>query len=307
MITIEEIPWKNLQGIRMENEVLSVVILPVLGGKIASLYRKDRDFELVSQYAEDRYRIPEFGSDFSEYDASGLDDTFPNISAAEVELDGEKFVYPDHGEIWSSSFETELLEDGVRLFFRSPFFDYEYEKKVYLRGGSVYLEYEICSRNTRPLPCIWTFHGLMRYEEDMELLYGNDVRRFRNVFESYELGKVDIIYPRENNVYDFGSVPDKHSMTMVKYYSEDKVKDGFCGYRYPSHRLECKYHYDPEKLPYLGVWITAGGYRGDYNCALEPSNGFYDDIWIAHRNQSLYYLQEGKPLQFSLELEVNVL
>lgn len=50
--------------------------------------------------------------------------------------------------------------------------------------------------------------------------------------------------------------------------------------------------------------VSAGGFRGDYNCALEPANGYYDDIRIAHRNQSLYYLRKGKPLQFTLELEV---
>ena len=48
---------------------------------------------------------------------------------------------------------------------------------------------------------------------------------------------------------------------MVKYYVDQKVKTGFCGYRYPSQGLRCTFRYDPEKLPYLGLWITAGGFR----------------------------------------------
>lgn len=39
-----------------------------------------------------------------------------------------------------------------------------------------------------PLPCIWTFHGLFRYEEDMELLYSDEVKNFENVYPSLELG-----------------------------------------------------------------------------------------------------------------------
>lgn len=304
MTEITEIQWKNLRGTRLENEMLSVVVLPSLGGKIVSVYRKDRDFELAAQYAGDNYRIPKFGSDFSKYDASGLDDAFPNIVGADVVLDGRRYEYPDHGEIWSSSFETEQMRDGVKLYYHSDVFHYAYEKRIVLSGDHIFLEYDINNTGTQALPCIWTFHGLMRYEEDMEFLYSEDVQVFRNVFECEELGEIDRIYERKNEVYDFERVPFAQSGAMVKYYVEGKQKRGFCGYRYPSKRLECRYHYDPKQFPYLGVWVTAGGFRGDYNCALEPTNGYYDDIRIAEKNQSLYYLEQNNPLQFTLELEV---
>ncbi|MDO4337241.1 MAG: DUF5107 domain-containing protein [Eubacteriales bacterium] len=301
---IREIQWKNLRGIQLENQLLSVVVLPSLGGKLASVYHKERKFELAAQYRGESYRIPQFGADFSQYDASGLDDAFPNIVGAELELDGKKHYYPDHGEIWSSPFHVEYLPEGVGLSYESEIFGYTYEKKIFLSGDRICLEYDIQNKRTEPLPCIWTFHGLVRYEEDMELLYGEDVRAFRNVFESRELGEVDRIYKRENDIYNFERVPHMESETMVKYYAEGRRQKGFCGYRYPSAGLECRYHYDAEIIPYLGVWITAGGYRGDYNCALEPANGYYDDIRIARENKSLYYLKREKPLRFGMALEV---
>ena len=43
------------------------------------------------------------------------------------------------------------------------------------------------------------------------------------------------------------------------------------------------YRYDADKVPYLGVWKTQGGYRGDYNIALEPCTGVYDDLYVAHK------------------------
>lgn len=302
---ITEIQWKNLRAVRLENNILSVVILPSLGGKIASVYRKDIGFEFAAQNEEKVYRMPEFGSDFSEYDASGLDEAFPNIVAADMLLDGRRYCFPDHGEIWSCSFETHLDENGVKLHYDSAAFGYQYEKKVVLSDEMIILEFDIRNREEKPLPCIWTFHGLMHYEEDMELLYGEDVRMFRNVLKSRELGEIDQIYRRKGDGYDFERVPAAGCKTMVKYYAEGRRNAGFCGYRYPSKRAECRYHYNPEKIPYLGVWVTAGGFRGDYNCAFEPANGYYDDIRIAEKNGSLYYLKKDQPLQFTLSLQVS--
>ncbi len=51
-----------------------------------------------------------------------------------------------------------------------------------------------------------------------------------------------------------------------------------------------KLGWDKDKLPYLGFWITDGGFRGDYNCALEPSTGYYDSIDIATKNGKVSYL-----------------
>ena len=60
--------------------------------------------------------------------------------------------------------------------------------------------------------------------------------------------------------------------------------------------------YDAQALPYLGVWITAGGYRGDCNCALEPSTGFYDGISRARENGSLKVIKPGEIFSFTLEI-----
>lgn len=304
MIRISEVRWKNLDGIRLENQTLKVIVLPAPGGKIVSVYDKKAQFELVSQHRQPDYRLPMYGADFSRYDASGLDDAFPNISPGEITVDGRRYCYPDHGEIWTSVFTPEIEGECVRLRYKSERFGYTYEKRLCLRENSLILDYDIRNEREEALPCIWTFHGLVNYEEDMELLYGESVQSFRNVFPGKELGDEGEVYPRKNETYNFERVPAGNSNTMVKYYADGKTGDGWCGYRYPSRRIECRYHYDSEKLPYLGTWITAGGYRGDYNCALEPSNGYYDDVQTAEKNQSLYYLKKGEPLQFRLMIEV---
>lgn len=132
--------------------------------------------------------------------------------------------------------------------------------------------------------------------------YSSDVQSFENVLDSPELGPAGEHFFLGDSRYDFTRVPPKSSRTMVKYYVDQKVKTGFCGYRYPSQGLRCTFRYDPEKLPYLGLWITAGGFRGDYNCALEPANGYYDSIPKAAESGSLCFLKKEEPFHFSLEL-----
>ena len=94
MTEIKCIKWKNLEGIQMENNTVSVVILPRLGGKLASLQYKKTKFEFAAQMKEQQYQIPGRDAEFEKFDASGLDDAFPSIVGSRVmSRNGEK-IYP---------------------------------------------------------------------------------------------------------------------------------------------------------------------------------------------------------------------
>lgn len=307
MSSVTCIQWSNLKGIQMENHELRIVILPQLGGKIASVCYKKKNFELAAQNSKGMYQIPAADAEFSQYDASGLDDAFPNIVETNYRYENIERKYPDHGEIWSSPFSYEIQKNKVELFYRSERFEYTYKKIISLGDNKMNLQYEIKNENESPFPCLWTFHGLLRYEENMEFFYPKEVQSFENVLESPELGAEGRHVPLKNEEYDFCHVPIKKSQTMVKYYADKKIESGYCGCRYPDQGIECILRYNASKLPYLGVWITAGGYRGDYNCALEPSNGYYDDVFTAEKNQSLYLLKKGEPLAFNLEIMIKEL
>ncbi len=197
----------------LENDKLAVHVLPELGGKITSLYLKEKEFELAAPNRTGQYRLPggdaqtgkktDFGPDFSRYDASGLDDAFPNIDPGLVEWQGRKLYYPDHGEIWSHMMELQEMPEGIRLSYASAAFGYAYEKRMELKGSSLSLHYRIENRGGGEFPFLWTFHGLMRYEEDMRLLLPTDFEYYRNVLSHPVLGEEGRIYPARNDIYDF--------------------------------------------------------------------------------------------------------
>jgi len=70
-----------------------------------------------------------------------------------------------------------------------------------------------------------------------------------------------------------------------KYYILDELSSGCCGLYYKKTGLKYMIKFDKNINPYLGIWITKGGFKGEYNCALEPSNGFYDSLKLAKENK----------------------
>lgn len=305
MTVIKKTIWKDMDAVVLENNILKVVVLPGLGGKSASVFYKINGFELLPPVQNGVYKEPDENTPFEDCDASGFDDAFPTIVAAGGEQPGEEGRYTDHGEIWRSRMEVRILQEYVELTCKSGKNGYLYKKSISLHGSSVLYQYAIQNVSGKDFPCLWAMHALVRYEEDMELFYPKGVKSFLNTMDSPQLGKAGIRYPAKNQIYDFYTVPEASAVTMVKYYVDGKVSEGRCGYRYPGQNVQCEILYDEEKLPYLGFWLTAGGFRGDYNCAMEPSNGYYDGIDKARENGSLFVLKSGETLTFTIRIRLS--
>lgn len=286
----------------IENDKLKIKCHPGFGGKITSFFYKENEFELAAQTDKSPELRSYVENEFAPY-AFGMDDAFPNIDEEKIHWKGKDYVYPDHGEVWRAEFEvTDQTNDSVCLCWKSPGLGYRYEKKLYLKENGLHICYHITNEGAGELPCIWTWHGLMRYEEDMEIILPQGITHCRNVLSGTALGEAGRIYSLENNVYHFTKVPKIESRSMVKFYAEGAVKCGRCGLYYPSQDMTCIMEYDAEVLPYFGFWVTAGGFQGDYNCALEPSNGFYDSISRAGENKKLPILGIGENIEFEIRI-----
>lgn len=307
---IKECLFKECQAIKLENELIRVIILPKMGGKVASIYRKDKDFELLYQNKEEVYKKPKIYDTFSEYDASGFDDAFPSIDISKVNISGKEILYPDHGEIWSADFTYRVDNEKVYLIYESTILKYKYEKIFSLSKDNLIAEYKILNFGEDEVPCIWAMHSLIVCEEDMELIFPTDTHEIINVLNSKFLGEVGKIhsYPltitSEGKPYELNKILPLSSNNMEKYYVKGAVTEGICGAYYPSKDVNYRVYFDKSKLPYLGFWITEGGFRGDYNCALEPTNGYYDSIEIAEKEQGLYKIKPNEALEFILRIEI---
>ncbi len=295
-----------MKELRLENDKLKIGVLPELGGKVRSFFLKERDFEIAAQPGRGKsYRRAESEGNFGDYDMSGLDDAFPNIDAEILTYGGRVLPYPDHGEIWSHEMEVLKEESGeLVLQWFSPRFSYRYRKTLSLSGNALRFSYEIENEGDTEFPCIWTMHGLLRLEEDMRLFYPEELEHVVNVLPDTPLGEMGKEFPLSSAEHDFSRLPSSTLCApyYMKYYGVEKVREGSCGVFYPSFGVRVSFSYDGEALPWLGVWINGGGFSGDYNLALEMTNGFYDKVSTALENHKLRLLKPGERLAFAVAL-----
>ncbi len=307
MVRQEE--FLNEKALVVENKFLRVVCLPEFGGKLVSLFDKRIHKEFLFKNPHNAFRHAQTGSDFSSFEACGLDDAFPSVDAGSI-LVGEALVpYPDHGEIWSAPFSYTTGDDEITLTYTSGLLPYQYEKTYSLDEDNLKIAYVIKNIGQFSFPCIWTLHCLLSYEEGMELILPDDTQEVVSAFASPRLGPLGIAYPYpmaqtpERGVIDFRKVDSPTMPCMEKFYIHHKVTEGLCGVRYCKSNTVLWFEYDETKLPYLGFWKTLGGYRGDFNCALEPTNGFYDTIERARQNEACPELFPGEKLMFSIRIK----
>ncbi len=302
--------FKNMDSITLENDKLKIIVIPKLGAKLVSVYNKLTDFELLFQNKENEYKTPELNSDFASFDAAGFDDAFPTIDSSRVQFEGKEILYPDHGEIWSSSFDYKIIDGYLELTYSSCILPYDYKKIICLENDTVKIKYNIINKSDSPFPCIWAMHCLVNCDEDIEISFPKNTTEILNVHESDILGKKNSIhsYPitktLDNKDYRLDRIGSSSLNKTEKYYANGVVTEGKCSIYYPNNSSLFTIDFDKDKLPYLGFWVTEGGFRGDYNCALEPTNGFYDDIETAKSNNKLYYLKPKEPLNFEISLQL---
>lgn len=308
---IIETTFKKTKALKMENDYISIIILPEIGSKIASIYSKEKDFEFLFQNKDDSYKKPEFDSVFEEYDCSGFDDCFPNIDPSRLNYNDREIIYPDHGEIWSAKFDYKIAAGKVVLNYYSSYLDYNYQKKIYLENNKLKIDYKIKNESQKELPAIWAMHCLIKYSQDMELQFPEGVEKIENVMESKYLGEKGEIHQfpvtkdKSNNSYFLDRVNNKKEKKCEKYYVLGEINAGSCSVFYPEKNIGIKINFDREKLPYLGFWLTEGGFKGDYNCAFEPADGYYDSVNKAIKNNKINIIKAGDVYEFSLELELN--
>ena len=119
MATCEEVISRGgLRVIRLENERVSVSLLPEAGGKIAEFIDRRSSRNWLWQNPHLPMRRPVYGSDYGrELDSGGWDEILFSTSPCEIGLpDGTQHSVPDHGDLvgqmWKVA-ESKPLETAI--------------------------------------------------------------------------------------------------------------------------------------------------------------------------------------------------
>jgi len=98
----------KLTQVELANDEVIASFIPELGAKMNSLKSVRSGREFLFQPPELTYRLAVHGARFASYDTSGFDECCPTV--AECEYPGNEFAkrtMPDHGDLWSASWQCE--------------------------------------------------------------------------------------------------------------------------------------------------------------------------------------------------------
>lgn len=296
---IESSSFRGIKSVILTNDCLRAEFLPGYGSKLASLQDcgHDRDKEFLFQPSEGQeLKLPGYGADFAQHDASGFDEMFPTIDASfypRGRWAGRKL--PDHGELWSVPWqmyqEKDESENIIGFTAESRVLPCRLNKRVSLQGNQLQLEYNLQNKSDEKIDFIWAAHPLFAADRSMEIVLPENIDRVINVEDSNphlgSWGKLHSYPLTESQLtgekIDLSSVPGSELNSCRKYYVPEKLEAGYCALKYPREELLLELTFPESKVPYLGVWKSLGGFRGDYNIALEPCTGAFDDLYLAHR------------------------
>ena len=288
----------------IENEKIRIECIAEHGGKLSSIFDKEKQIEFLFQNPKGIYKKAKLGSDFSKFEASGFDDGFPSINPGEVKV-GEKLIeYPDHGEVWSTAMKIEEDKD-LTLSFHSKILPYYYKKKIKIKDKKVIISYSIKNTGDVDFPAFYTFHCLVSCKKDMSLLLPASTKKVEILSSTRFLKPEEVDYPFTKQGINLSkpSLLEKGGYEM--FCVKGKIAEGKVGYIFPEEKTKLLLNFDRKQLPYLGFWNTQGGYRGDFNVALEMSNGNSGSIENAQKNNACPIIKAGSKMEFSIDLELS--
>ncbi len=296
---IDKIRFKDIEGVCVTTEKLCLTYLPDNGGKLVSI--KDKSGREWLAQDENPHYIPiRLGDSYVEGEVSGADEMFPTIDPCVC--DG--YEYPCHGEVCRVSHSFEESEGRAVMTYTSAECGYKYTKTVSenIDGGGC-VEYTIENLRDTELPCLWALHTMFAatdggrvfagigQEETIEIMF-DETNRFGKRGDVLKLDGQSLI-----------SSPFVPGGEAYKYYLTDKLREGYCGYFDEKAGAGIKLSYDPNALPYLGVWMNNGGFKNMYNAAVEPCNIPYDTPVEAGKRGINFAILPKSKISFKIDID----
>ena len=264
-----------------------VVIVPALGGKIASLEFGGRKW--LWQNPHIPYHAPEDGASFAEAgDSGGYDECFPTIAPCTLPTGIGTYggtPLPDHGELWSqaTTFLLETRPDGMyaESAWRGERLPYRFTRAIFVsNAGHVEMRYAVTNDGDKRMPFVWSAHALLPLTKQTRIVLPTNART--RVWSQYgiELGGpgAELRWPRvasAGKLLDL-SVPEHVASRFACMLFVDATTDHVT-IEEADARLEV--YFDPAQVPCVGLWMNKGEwspfrYRKAYRTlGLEPCIG----------------------------------
>jgi galactose mutarotase-like enzyme len=280
----------GIERIRLENETISLQILPSIGGKIISLRSQatGREFLLAPRRP---YMAPAYDGAFDAFDFSGWDECYPAIARGPHPDEPWKgTIIPDHGEVWTLPWSWQYRDGVLRMATHGVRFPYKLERRLDLRTpDALIVRYRATNLSPFPFRCLWSPHPMLGPSPSWRI----ELPALRAVridsCGGIELGGYldEVGWPtaaaggREVRIDTVGPAGQGYAF---KVYATG-LKDGTARVHDTATGETLSFEFSVAELPYAGLAVATGKPGPDqavgYYVVLEPCNGWPDSLATA--------------------------
>lgn len=279
--------FKGMRATELQSDELRVAILPDLGAKVASIFSKSVQAELLWQYPGETLVRPAFGAAFGAEAGWGFDEMFPAILPS-IYPDGpwRGTPIPDHGEVWSLPWNERLDGNRVEHTVHGLRFPYRLTRNTLLEGATLRLDYHLENLSSFPFRCMWAAHPLFVTARGSRIELPEGIGSIVNAQTSPGLtsygARYSFPHPEGSvSAVDLREIPPIAQRGSWKWWVEGELSRGWCVLRSTAAGYLVRLAFPVDKVPYLGIWVNNGDWNQQFNCGIEPATGGMDGIDLA--------------------------
>jgi galactose mutarotase-like enzyme len=285
--------------IEISSDALRVAVRARRGARVTSVLSRHDNREWLRQArgGAEGSEFP-YGSTFTDTNHYGWDEMFPTVDPCLFPTEPfQGAPVPDHGELWQLEWDVmDSSPSALHQRVSSDRFNYTFDRRLRVTDATLRCEYECVVDTDVPVPMLWALHP------QFEMHVGSRVtlaREFKSVLDTsdaaavYEvdwLGNLQV----ERDVLD--------GADRMIYLKPDEEANAVSIIDLSGSFLTLSW--DNQFAPYLGIWLDRGRYTQGSVAALEPTNGFFDDLARAYGGKSIRYFEPGEATSWWVEITV---
>ena len=307
---VQRLTLEGHPALRLANGSIQVDILPSLGGKIWNLLHVPSQTQWIWHNPQVPLGHAKPGTCYDDVWAGGWEELFPNDAPGVV--NGR--VLPDHGNWWSRSWDSQVMESpvgqSVVLSLDGGEIDTHCEKRIELDASSsrLTIHYRIENRESKPIQFLFKNHLAVAVTSAHRLELPGGLVTPVDLSFSTRLGSVGpFVWPNgidaARRPIDLSVLPGPEEKHREFVYVE-KLPQGWCGVRDPATGRSLRLEYSLEAFPYTWLFATYGGWRGLYAVVLEPCTNMPKDLNEAIRLGRCARLNPGKIFEATVSVAV---
>ena len=285
MVNIEKTKYKEFEAIKIENEKVSLITIPELGGKIISLKNKKSNFDFAFNNGPLDLDRVYYDSDYSKSTTYGIDECFPTIAPSKyTDYPWKGIDIPDHGEIWALEFDSLITGDNIVQRTYGIRFPYAFSRTINISDNRILFSYNVENLSSFDFKYIWSIHPHFNLFENTEVKINGDADFLIDFSRSkdLELKTKKYSWPfaetKDGRKIDFSKISKLNGNAEKLYLAN--LSEGEVKLIYHDFGEEISFIFDNNKNKDCGLWINRGGWPLDgksYNTvAIEPCNCITD-------------------------------